>query len=318
MSANSTNFSVISFSYLQENHFQKLISLSLSSFLTIFCIPLFYSFIWYEHFGSDQRRTLINRLFAFLWKIFIFYHIVIRVCEMAYSNVGHFPQWFCLIYSLLKGACASAVLLTIDAVTMTRHIFIFRLKNPGRVEDEFWSTFLSMWILGVSLIMHFVWFSLPGVQPIYFYICKGDFTAAEQELPSKSRLFLVVLVIISVVINAVVLCKIKIYKWKEKRNKIVTTINSQILDKSFLSDLLLCCFILCTVTTVLYSTYMSQIYLQSNTEENSSYNVFWWEHVLAPLGHSVIGVVVLVKRRGMPTLFVAELTLIWNRNNNNT
>ena len=125
MGLNSRNLSAISFNYLQENEFHKVISLFSSCLLTILCIPLFYSFIWYERFGSDNRRTLINQLVSFIWKIFIFYFVVVRIFDTINLIVGSFPQWFCITQSFLKGACATAVLITIDAVMVTRYIFNF-------------------------------------------------------------------------------------------------------------------------------------------------------------------------------------------------
>jgi hypothetical protein len=220
MSENSTNFSDIC--YLQENNYPKLISLTESSLLTILCIPLFYAFVWFEQFGSDKRRTLINRLISYIWKIVIFYLVVIRFCDAVNSILGPFSEQACFILWIIKGACTAAVLTTVNVIRLTRYIFIFQYNNPGRVDDYFWITFLSMWISGVSLISYFIWYFLPGMQPIYFYISKGDFSAAEQALPYKSRLALILLGIVSVLINVVILGRIELYKWKGKKQEQVS------------------------------------------------------------------------------------------------
>ena len=55
------------FSGLFENRVSKVFSLAFSWFGSIVCIGMLYSIIWYERFGSDYKRTLINRLFVFFW-----------------------------------------------------------------------------------------------------------------------------------------------------------------------------------------------------------------------------------------------------------
>jgi hypothetical protein len=125
MSENSTNFSDISFGYLHENNYPKLISLTASSLLTILCIPLLYAFVWFEQFGSDKRRTLINRLISYIWKIVIFYLVVVRFCDAVNSIMGPFAEQACFILWIIKGACTAAVLTTVNVIMLTQYIFIF-------------------------------------------------------------------------------------------------------------------------------------------------------------------------------------------------
>jgi len=49
-----------------------------------------------------------------------------------------------------------------DGIVVVRYIFIFWLKNPMAVNDDFWSRFLNAWILGLSAIVNFVYGFLPG------------------------------------------------------------------------------------------------------------------------------------------------------------
>ncbi len=39
------------------------------------------------------------------------------------------------------------IVLFYDAITLSRYIFIFWLKNPTAVEDSFWSLFINIWIV---------------------------------------------------------------------------------------------------------------------------------------------------------------------------
>ena len=59
------------FSGLLESRASKSISM-MFSFLTIpIIIALFYGIVWYERFGSDNKRTLMNKLVAALCWSFI-------------------------------------------------------------------------------------------------------------------------------------------------------------------------------------------------------------------------------------------------------
>jgi hypothetical protein len=43
-----------------------------------------------------------------------------------------------------------------------RYIFIFWLKNPGAVNDDFWTWVINFQLAGISIIANFIIFSLPG------------------------------------------------------------------------------------------------------------------------------------------------------------
>jgi len=52
---------------LVENRISKISSVIFSALGSYLCIGMLYSIIWYEKFGSDSKRTLINRLFVYFW-----------------------------------------------------------------------------------------------------------------------------------------------------------------------------------------------------------------------------------------------------------
>ena len=54
------------FKYLFENNFSKMLSVSITSFMVLFGGPLYYPIIWYERFGINMTRTLINQVKHFL------------------------------------------------------------------------------------------------------------------------------------------------------------------------------------------------------------------------------------------------------------
>jgi hypothetical protein len=52
------------FSYLLENNFERRIALLISLRIVILGPPMLFSIVWFENFGSDKKRTFLNRLVA--------------------------------------------------------------------------------------------------------------------------------------------------------------------------------------------------------------------------------------------------------------
>jgi len=77
------------------------------------------------------------------------------------------------------------IVLFYDAITLSRYIFIFWLKNPTAVEDSFWSLFINIWIVTGCTIFAAVHSLMPGRQFIYFYTCCGIEPSEYTGLPDK-------------------------------------------------------------------------------------------------------------------------------------
>ena len=52
------------FSYLLESKFERGVSLFISITVLILGPPMLFSIVWFENFGSDKKRTFLNRLVA--------------------------------------------------------------------------------------------------------------------------------------------------------------------------------------------------------------------------------------------------------------
>ena len=65
------NITVITENYAQlfENRPSKIFSAILASALSMFGVFLCYGIVWYERFGNDQKRTLVNKLTSFTFAI---------------------------------------------------------------------------------------------------------------------------------------------------------------------------------------------------------------------------------------------------------
>ena len=154
-----------------ENRSSKVLCVIFSSLSAPLVALLFYGIAWYEQYGSDHRRTLINKLVSSQCWAVIQYFLLSQSADVLDYIVGALSEQVCLFQLIFKNALKTQVLLFIDMGLFIQYLFIFWLKNPAGINDDFWSLFLTMWIAGFSYIFYFVYFLLPGRKPPSFYIC---------------------------------------------------------------------------------------------------------------------------------------------------
>ena len=98
----SVNSSDIFFSGLLENRASKWIAISFSSLVVICFSPLFYAIIWYEKFGNNNKRTLVDLLLYLLLQMSLFYLVIIKTLDIFTYAIGNLPHLFCYGHVLLK------------------------------------------------------------------------------------------------------------------------------------------------------------------------------------------------------------------------
>jgi hypothetical protein len=201
----------------------------------VFIIPiLLYSIIWYEKYGTDNRRTILNMLMSSLCWILIEVCFTIELTEVFRFTYGPFPKYFCFLKTIVRGAFTTQVLLYIDAVAIVRYILIFWLKNPSAFKDEFWSMFISIWIRVFCLLYTTVRYSVADRQLINYYICSGiDPTEDFKKSHSKTKGIVEAL---SLIINIFIYLRVQVYK-KSNKDKPATQKKSDFLKRVFLADL---------------------------------------------------------------------------------
>ncbi len=74
------------FHVLRENNLYKMICVSLSVLIMVILLPLIYGVIWFERFGSDKKRTLINMLVSSACWTVILCGIMLQVPKMNYKQ----------------------------------------------------------------------------------------------------------------------------------------------------------------------------------------------------------------------------------------
>ena len=121
---------------------------------------------------------------------------------------------------MVKNAVKCQAFLMVTAITVSRYLFIFWLKNPGAVMDDFWASFVTAWTIFFCSAYNFVYFYLPGSQPLTYYLCSNTDPQADQNLPRQP-----VMIFESFSILIIIFIHIRIFIFKAKtKNKSVQTI----------------------------------------------------------------------------------------------
>jgi hypothetical protein len=201
------------FHFIIENNIERSFGLAISILNVLLCPPLLICIIWFERFGSDKKRTLLNRLVSMNCWTGIEFLSLSQIPEIVRFIYGPLPDLFCYIHVIFRNAFMWMFLLYIDAILIVRYIFIFYLKNPAAFNDDFWSNFIGIWIHGFSLISLFVWHTLSKFQTMAFCMCTGQNFAENRNNFPKAR---GVLEATSIILHIIIYLRIFVYKMKHE------------------------------------------------------------------------------------------------------
>jgi len=204
-SCNMTNEEI--FCGVFENRPSKFVAIAISAILTLLRTFMLLGMIWYERFGSDNHRTLMNKLLSSVcWAAIA--HNLHTVLDIFRYIFGARPTSLCYLQTYIKVTLTSIFLLLYDAIIITKYVLIFWLKNPGAVNDDFWWRFINAWVCLASLLYDGARFMLPGKMNFSYFICSGTSPTSALEMPKRggtvaenSTLALYVLVMVRILIH---------------------------------------------------------------------------------------------------------------------
>jgi len=121
-----------------------------------------------------------------------------------------------------------------DCIVLCRYIFIFWLKNPAAFKDDFWSAFLNLWVVLVSVLYNLAWALLPGNQPLPYYFCTGIDPSEGSHLAKKSSGHIEV---ISALLLLFAQVRIYLFKKQAVQGTPMTELRSAFIRFNFIFDL---------------------------------------------------------------------------------
>ena len=208
---------------IYEDHWYKTVFMTITLIFLPINTALLSGIIWYERYGIDAKRTIVNKLFSFgCWTAIQFICLVI-IPDLIRYNSGPWPEMICWLHLIVKNLIGSQFLLILTATIVMRYICIFLMKNPTGFQDDFWSLFLNIWIVAFSFITQFVFVHMPGRQVNQYYICLGISPPEDLYLsPPKTNFPLLIILLLGIVVHVLISIKIFLFRNDIKQHDLAT------------------------------------------------------------------------------------------------
>jgi hypothetical protein len=298
---------------LFENGPSKTLFMGLSMFLMLVSLVLCYSIIWFERFGVDVKRTILNQLLSLQCWTLAEFILCVTLLEWVRYISGPMPSFPCWFHLVIKEGLISKMLLLQTGIVISRYACIFWLKNPSAFNDEFWCQFINRWVNIFSFWPQFVFVYLPGRQRIGYYICAGRDPAEDYALPTKSNITHYIIVCSSLAIHILVSLRIFFYKNKIKNNiDDISCIQKntilKTLEKQSITDFV-------TVTTGFISAFIfAYVFFKYSQIEPKNFNqypyylfVYWVQLFNAPITTIFLLILYYIKKKSMRTIMIREV-----------
>jgi hypothetical protein len=214
------------------NHWYKILFMT----FTIISIPVNFALlsgiIWYERYGIDAKRTIVNKLFFFEFWTAIQFTALTIIPDIIRYNTGPCTELICWLHLMLKNMIGSEFLLILTTTIVLRYICIFVLKNLTGFKDGFWNIFLIIWIEGFSFITQLVFALIPGRNSNTYYICLRK---SPPEAPPKTNYPILTIIFLGSDIH--IFCSIRIFLYKNdiKQNDL-KSIRTFIINNSLIAS----------------------------------------------------------------------------------
>ena len=254
----------------------KMSILVLSSIMIAVTVALLYLVIWFEKYGADNKRILTNKIVsAICWNAIIGGLIAFFSDTIVYL-FAPLPKSTCLLFGYLRMLTASNIMMFLNVIVISKYIFIFWLKNPGAVQDDFWMVFVCLWTFGLNLTVNFVRIFIPRKEMIYFYICMDQDPSIDQHLEQRKDEG--VELVICILIHLAVSIRVKLFQkaatQPTEQGKIWTmTFNSNRSEKislaDFVTNFVLVCWVI--ILTLMLTNVSAMTVDDIGNSENSFY-----------------------------------------------
>ena len=160
---------IINWIQVDSDNVFKHLSMAFSFVSSLILVPLFYGNIWLEKYGSDNRRTWINKLTSSLFWTCIAMFLVTQNVYTVRFVLGPLPSTLCFWFITLRKCLTVNCLLLVNSITLSRYVFIFWLKNPAAFKDDFWSVYISALTVLLSFISQLPRMLVPGTNTIKLF-----------------------------------------------------------------------------------------------------------------------------------------------------
>ena len=185
-----------------------------------------------------MKRTIVNRLASSVCWSTITYFLFPQIVDLSRYFTGPLPAGLCTFNLFIKNVITIQILFFFNASIIFKYISIFWLKNPIRLQDEFWACYVNIWVIMFSFLGQFVGDFLPNTKPMNYYICTGDPPFNQKhDVISIKNIFVVTVSKITVLAYLVYCIRIYSYKLKHKAKNSKKSLLLASFEKESLSDI---------------------------------------------------------------------------------
>ena len=154
------------------NHTSKLLCLGFHILTSIITSPILYMIIKYEQ--NLNYRTLTNQMVSSVMWNALAYNLVVSPLTLLFYIISPInSKIICRIYHISFSVITFRPILLLDAMVLIRYLFIFHLKNPTAVQDDFWNFWINIWTFIFCLLSEIVIKTLPTTDNPRITICIG-------------------------------------------------------------------------------------------------------------------------------------------------
>jgi hypothetical protein len=158
----------------------------------------------------------------------VFYNIFGQPLDVIITAFGPFGSQICYAQQYIRGVATFQFIQLSTSIFTVKYFYIFVLKNPAGVREEFWYFFINMGSLFLSCIAEFIHQFMPGRRLIQFYICTGRFDNSLDNEKVKRNYFVICYIASAMIWYLFASFKISKYK---KQLKSFSTVSVIVLDR---------------------------------------------------------------------------------------
>lgn len=105
---------------LMENNSTKFCSIGYAIIASMIVLPFVFTIIWFEKYGSDKKRTLINMLVSSSYWSVIQAWFLVYLPDMVRFSFGPLPQQLCFFFGIFRHVIIVEVILFLDSIAIVR------------------------------------------------------------------------------------------------------------------------------------------------------------------------------------------------------
>ena len=201
------------------------VAILFSTLGSIICLALLFCIILFER--NQHFRTLIDQLVTSMHWYGILWIFTVQVPTTIRYFVGPFPTFLCALDVIYKNVFNMQVLFFLDFIILCRYIFIFHLKNPTSLQEDFWKIFINLFSITFCFISQIVIFLMPGKHPNIYFVCLGHYPKNMINLPTKPNYPVVFQFLFSFAFFIFASIRFKIHRNKQNANDLVQSVSVQ-------------------------------------------------------------------------------------------